>query len=275
MLVWLISSALAAGPMAGHDVSDVKGFDAQADALLAGPAGCWEVIGRASWSWDFGHSVGSRGDLAFIGRLVDGTWEDFVYRSLGEDIDLGHRGTVRYFDHTSPPFVPLVGRLADLLTADDLTVDDPDAPARDLLTRLSGELHQPGTAPWAEWSEPRDGVVLHRTIGLEAPNKSDTVAVDLFFPGGATDPTEAQITWPSSYTVPGRHPVRARDGHATLTARMVDGVLVPEAELLSFGPAGGFFRLVGTQSVQYRVFRRCGGAVENGPNALGDHVIEE
>lgn len=186
------------------------------------PEGCWEVVGRASWSWAQGRRRAARGDAGFIGRLEDGVWVDVVVRSLGEEVEEPRASTVRRYDHQQPHFLPMVG-----------VVDDqrrpPEWASGDAL--VAGVVHalRHGDAA-VSWDELPDGDTLAARLVADLP-----------------------------FTVTAHRRLRVTDARATLTGRALEGTLFPEAEVLTFDVAAGAFRATASQTIAYRTFRPCGG----------------
>ena len=82
-MLWLWAMALGWATVPDRvDVDNIEHWEAGMNRLLDGPEGCWELVGKASWEWDFGRFGSSRGDAAFIGRMRGGVWEGFHVESF-------------------------------------------------------------------------------------------------------------------------------------------------------------------------------------------------
>src|SRR5690554_4018083 len=82
--MWWLALGLAWAQPTEVDPHDVDRYAQQADRLLEGPAGCWELVGEAKWDWDAGRLGANRGSAVFAGRMTDGVWGEFYVRSLGQ-----------------------------------------------------------------------------------------------------------------------------------------------------------------------------------------------
>lgn len=259
VILALLALAHAAIPE-GLDIEATDAWEQAHEQLLDGPPGCWEAVGRASFSYDLGRYGGTRGTSAFAGRLVDGTWKDFHVESLGR-VHWGRRGgETRSYDD-SQLFVPLIGRLeggtvsiggggdVDVETAGD---DDPTNVVRDIIDELAAGVD----ITYAEWDDARGGVVLHRDVAIGKGQNAPAAAVTAFFPAGGRLPVSYDVRFPDTFR---RGPVVVRDAKMQLRGRPDGDVVLPVAEAYSatFGALGTSFSFA--QTVQYVKMVRCGG----------------
>lgn len=247
--MWIILAALSAAAQAGPVVDqDASAYEARWQLIEDGPSGCWEVTGRATWSWDAGRRGSTQGDSVFIGHLEDGVWKDFLVKSLGED-QRDNTGTVnRVYAHEEQRFVPLVGRMPTSQTG--LKGD---------VNALSWALKKLGKNVEfadAENNEAKGGVVLHRTVPLEG--SADPVKMDVFFPGGASLPTTLDVRFPETFALPEFRLAKVHDARAQIRARAFDGQVFPEAESFSFDAGVLGIHVYAAQTIRYQTFRPCG-----------------
>ena len=247
MLMFL--AALSATALAGSPVDqDASAYEARWQMIQDGPAGCWEVTGRATWSWDAGIRGASQGDSMFVGHLEDGVWKDFLVKSLGED-QRDRAGTVnRVFQHGEQTFVPLVGRMPTHLTG--LTADSNALSWT--LKKLGGDVEFAD----AENDEARGGVILNRTVPLDGA--TEPVKMEVFFPGGGSLPSTLKVRFPESFSLPSFRLAKVRDARALIRGRAFNGEVVPEAETFSFDAGVLGVHVVAAQTIRYQTFRPCG-----------------
>lgn len=215
----LAALSLGSPSLAGQATLSASGPAAQVEA---GPVGCWEVVGHASWSWSQGRRRGAHGDAGFVGRLEDGVWKAFVVRSLGEDHEAARRATVRLYDHQRPHFLPLVGRVDDGRELWDPS--NGDGLVEGFVAALAGD---DAGASWVTTAED-DALTLH--LALEGP-----------------------------LTLQAHRKLRVHDAAAVITGRTLPEGVFPEAEVLTFEVGSVGFRASVSQAVTYRTFRACGG----------------
>lgn len=247
MLMFL--AALSATALAGSAVDqDASAYEARWQLIEQGPAGCWEVTGRATWSWDAGTRGSTQGDSVFVGHLEDGVWKDFLVKSLGED-QRDRAGTInRVFAHGEQRFVPLVGRMP---RHDTGLKDDVNALSW-ALKELGGDVEFAD----AENDEARGGVILHRSVPLDGA--TDPVKMEVFFPGGGSLPSTLHVRFPDSFSLPNFRLAKVRDARAVIRGRAFEGSVFPEAETFSFDAGMLGVHVVAAQTIRYQTFRPCG-----------------
>jgi hypothetical protein len=267
MIGLLVASAFAAPPP-DLDLEAVEPWERGAEALLNLPGGCWEWVGRASWSWDNGRFGASSGETAFAGRTNDGTWSSVHLEPLGETVASDDGRVIRVYDAQNARFAPLFGSLAGGRVRvsggagdeDDGGELEENAEAsnvlRDVLDRIGGDA----VATWAQWDEARGGVVLHRTFPVEK-EPTQEIAVAVFFPGGGTRPTTLDVTFPAEFKHPfGGGPFfrwKIRDAKIAMRAHVVNDRIYPSSEAFSFDAKLFGFEFSGAQTIQYRHAARC------------------
>ncbi|MBN2800949.1 MAG: hypothetical protein JXX28_17560 [Deltaproteobacteria bacterium] len=231
---WLLSVAMAAST-GDAPLGDPSLWTERADALLAGPPGCWELVGRAVWDHQVGRRGGVEGAAVFVGRLEDGVWSELWVRPDGErSWTARDPGEVSYGD--SAHFAPLIGAgrggsLSVGVSGEGVQVDaqrrgdgDPVNGLRHLLEALEG-----GVETSDVWRDPaREGVVLHRDLALR--RGSAPAVIEAFFPGEATQPAAVDYRFPERMSVNGVPSVVLRGAEVRLRGRVQDGVLLPVAE---------------------------------------------
>jgi hypothetical protein len=223
--------------------------------LLDGPAGCWELAGRASWSWDAGRFGGSRGDAAFVGRIQDGIWQDFHIEPLGERSTRDRMGVLVYGDEQR--FVPLVGQVPGGFRSgrrdrDDLT---PGNVVRGALDELGGEAE----TAYVQWDVVQDAVVLVRTVPIGDQRQAPLAEASTWFPGGAQSPRRLDRRFPPRFTSGGFPKYSVHDARVEIRARAAAGTLFPEAEAASFEARWFGLSFQGKQSLAYQRATPCGG----------------
>ena len=265
MIGWWLAAALAAPPD-GVSLEDTERWEKGVDALLDGPAGCWEIVGRATWNYDFGAFYRSRGDAAFAGRLVDGVWKDFAVHPLGEVRREYRSQETRVFGR-DVSFFPLMGqfergrrrdREATEVT-DAEGVDTAESDARNALRESLDELTDSVDYSWASWDEVRQAVVLHRVAPMERANRLET-KIDALFPDGGPIPSRIDVMFPERFTTRTRPPAGVYDARVTLKGTSVDGVAFPKAEAYSLDIGVVGFRFSMAQTIRYTDIVACGGS---------------
>lgn len=247
---WMLAVALAAPPE-GLVADEADQWIDAWSVIQDGPPGCWEVVGTASWNWDAGRLGGARGDSAFIGRLEDGVWRDFVVRSMGEERrEPKQRVSHRQYPHDELRFVPLVGRRTGSAYDDD---EDDDA-GENVLSAVFDELGTDVDFSSSRWNDEAKGVVLTRVIPLSTGPDAE---MDVFFPDGGQLPTRADIRFPDAFGVPRMRIAKVYDAKARIRGSAQHGTVFPRAETFSFSAGLLGFRLYGAQSISYKQFRPC------------------
>lgn len=264
MFVLWLTAALAAPP-AGVDETESQVWDDAADTILDGPSGCWEVVGDASWRWDFGKRFGyAKGDGVFIGRLEDGVWRDFVMRSTGEEQRQRRRPPTTVFPHDEVRFLPLVGEFKD-----NRVDEDGDGLGDNVLRAVLGRLGGDVGYAWAEWVEADKGIQLHRAIPFGDGSGAPEATLNVFFPEGGTTPTAATVDFPERFSVPGQRLVTVKNAVAKLRSRALGTRVFPEVETFSFEASVLGFNMSAAQTITYRTFRPCGGDTSSSAQAIG------
>ena len=282
MLPLLVAAAALAGPRPPDvDIEDLVGWEAAAEAILAGPRGCWEFTGevtlngttQSAQSW-FGSTKPERHRFTgpFEARLRDGRWERFEYRVQPDDPD---------DPEISMPIFPLIGEIdpeivnreqkAERGEEDEefsgISIDsdgsiDWSADHVDPLNLLSQALDQwSGTAATtvAQWSESRDGVELYRDVPISDKPRAPTAELAVFFPDGGTHASELAARWPRTMKA-GTFPFRAtlKDTQMHVRTHPHDGQALPLLETASVVVTMMGFTLGYEQALAFRTATPCG-----------------
>lgn len=244
-MIWLMALALAAPPV-DIDLEDTAPWEGAQKALLDGPAGCWEVVGKATWDYDFGQFASSRGGAVFLGRLEDHVWSELVVKSTGEEAREGKDLPKRVYDDDQR-FFPLVGRRADKEGGGSASV------FTDGMDDLLGDV---GLA-WMSWDEGAGGAWLESRSPLENDPDAE-VAIRTFFPGAGPLPTRTLVGLPERFVV-GEFPQSAtiRDAKLEIRGTPRGDLAFPTAEAWSarIGAFGFSFQVA--QTIRYLSFERC------------------
>lgn len=253
MILWLLGAALAAPP-AGLMPEEVDQWDPYWTRLQDAPPGCWEVVARATWDWDFGRYGASRGSSVFVGKLEAGTWRDMYIRSLGEVVEKPGDIPIRFYPHDELRFAPLVGRIGPAILGDDNVEKDVLSEIVDL---FGGEV----TTTWSEWNDARGGVVLHRQLPVGSAERAEGT-MEVLFPAGGTLPTRLDFTIAEPFTLPNNPAIHMREASARVRGHVFNSDVFPDAESFSFVATVSGYKVWGAQTVRYDSFRPCGGAVQ-------------
>lgn len=256
---WWFAVALA-GPPEGVDLDDPVPWEEASRQLFEGPAGCWDIVGKATWNHDGARYGVSRGAAAFAGRLEDGIWRgDLHVEPLGEIVREGPRDSERrVYRDDAQPFMPMLGKRLD--EGDGGTMST----ALDgLLAELQGEARY----TWVKWDDATGDVVFTEVVPVGDRAEAPEITVDVRFPGGGRLPSRADVKFPERLTVYPMPPVVARNARVEIRGVPAGGRVFPAAEAYSadFGVLG--MRFHSAQSIQYRSIRPCTGPEEPAPEA--------
>jgi hypothetical protein len=238
-------------------IDDPAPWDHAADALIDGPAGCWEVVGRASWDHDFGRLGGTRGDAVFAGRLVDGVWGKMTIWPQGEIVDRKGEDSAEQFGE-EPRFSPMIGRVRGLavrLDGDrDLSVTRSTDEAieavntvRDLMDSLTADVETVDAA----WDADADGVKLTRL----AESRGADVRTEVLFPGGGLVPARWDVTIDGPLH---KGLVKVSDFAVHLRGRVVGDQVLPDAEAVRLELHLAAFTVTARQTIVYTSVEECG-----------------
>jgi len=264
LLLALIGLAFAQPPD-GVDPEDIDHWSIAAEAVLDGPAGCWEVVGEATWNWDFGRFGANRGSAAFVSRFEGGEWGRFHLEPLGE-IARGRgrfakEGTVAY-DRSEAKFVPLIGKLqggsVTVSSAEDpddegveLEEDSTVNVLREVLDRIGGESE----STWAQWDEVERAMVLERMVPIGKSNKEARISSR--FPEGRDVPAQVDVVLPERVAYGILPRITIQDASVKLRGRDHRGSFFPTAETVHYEASVLGFRFSGDQTIVYRKMKRC------------------
>lgn len=262
MLGLLVSVSVAAPPPE-LDLGRVDQWETAADRFLDLPTGCWEWVGRASWTKDRGPRGATTGETVFAGRTSEGTWSAVHLEPLGEtQRESGTDHMLRVYDAHTAQFAPLFGNLAGgrvrVSGAEEDEGGEPteDVEASNVLRKNRDRIGGDAETSWVEWDEPRGGVVLRRTFPLEQDPEAE-VAVTVFFPNGGTVPTALDVVFPAVFKE-GRAPRwSVREARIAMRAHIAYGEAFPASEAYSFTRSFLGVRVSEAQTIQYRHATRC------------------
>lgn len=250
MLAWtlaLVANAWSAPPAhIPHD--DPEPWEDAWSAIIDGPPGCWEVVGKASWRYEGGRFGGIAGDSVFVGRLQDGEWRDIIHRSLGEK-QRRRKETRHVYPHDETRFAPLVGKRRPSLLGEQ---DD----GQQIIAAMAESWGGRTMTLWSRWEDDAEAVVLRRSLSLGT--SGDEAEMKVHFPQGELYPLRMKIDFPERFRLPDRRLVTIRDAHAEIRAQQVGGMVFPESETFSFEARVLGFKATGAQTITYQSFRACG-----------------
>ena len=257
---FLVALVASAAPP-GVDLEDVTGWSKAADALLDGPPGCYELVGRATWAWDLGRFGFNRGDAVVVGRLHDGVWSGLRAVTLGEASREG-RGPVERTYSDELRVVPLLGRIERSNRRSRRNRDDGDAPTgsaeavnvvRRALDEVTGEVE----VAWATWEAAADAVVLHRSVAVGAGNPAPDAVLHTRFPDGARGPDALDVVFPERWRTTSFPSATITGSSVQVRAQLVGGVPFPKSEAVKMTAAILGFQFSGAQTIAWRSVVPC------------------
>lgn len=286
MIVWS-ALAVAAPPPPGLDVDAQLGtWEARAQALLAGPAGCWELSGTVElaasgyvpatrWTRPDRHDHHLAGP--FTARFEGGTWTRFDYtlRPLDPDADDDQSYEV--------PIWPLLGRSPEKVHPKDdddagedagtsvsigssgVAVTDQGGAAMNTLHRVLDAVDPSTATAYAQWDERTDGVALFQDFPLTDGRNADVITLRTGIPQGGPLATTLDVTFPGRVKV-GDGLVKATifDAQGHVRTQVVPGpdgiqTVLPTLESLSLGLGALGFTIGYEQTIRYVEARPCAG----------------
>lgn len=225
MITWLMALAIAAPPE-GVELEDLDLWEKRSQALLDGPAGCWDFSGTvettfAAYTPPTLFSRAQRHDRklggTFEGRFSDGHWLSFQYE-LEPKGDWGDEADSDF----GVPLFPMMGKIDQKVVkranpdeeggAARVEVKDASGRAMNLLHNVLDEINPATTIAHAEWSEPESGVVLYQDMPLKDGRNADVVTLTTYLPGGGEQATRLDAVFPR----------RVRVGEGMLKATIFD-----------------------------------------------------
>lgn len=290
MIAWS-TLALAAPPPPGLDVdAGLATWEARAQALLAGPTGCWELSGTVElaasgyvpatrWTRPDRHDHHLAGP--FTARIEGGTWTRFDYtlRPLDPDADDDQSYEI--------PVWPLLGRATEKpVKAPDADADGTDAPeggttlsigtggvavsdqggaAMNTLHRVLDAIDPATATSYAQWDERADAVALFQDFPLTDGRNADVITLRTGIPHAGPLATTLDVTFPGRVKV-GDGLVKATifdaQGHVrtqVVTAPDGTSTALPTLESLSLGLGALGFTIGYEQTIRYVEARPCAG----------------
>ena len=243
------------------NLDDLDHWTGRADRLLDGPPGCWEVVGRATWSYDMGMFARNRSDSLFVGRLEDGVWTGFTVVPLGEVERIGRKPETRTYPEEQR-FLPLLGRLGpwevsvgtedSVQTGETEGTSDPRNVLREALDELGGETE----VAWTEWV-PSVGVLLHRASPVGAGRNPPEATTTVRFPAGGDTPDAMDVNFPETFHAKGTPRVGIRGARVRVRAKVVDGHAFPTREAFKFRASVLGFSGSAAQTLVYQHVNAC------------------
>lgn len=255
LLAAQFATAIAAAP-ANVDLEAIEQWNSNADRLLNGPSGCWEVVGRAAWTWDLGPGGDHQGSALFTGRLADGEWSEFWVRSLGEAHDRPRQANYVDYPHEQH-FIPLVGKLRrDRVSRKGRTYGE-EQDARNVLRSTLENVTGDAATVEVHWDETRKSVFVTREIDMNRSASDAPVSLAFAFPNGAPNATRLDVTFPAWFSTGGFPSARVTNARATVVGSAHAGQVFPDAETFQFVGSTLGITFSATQTVSYRSFRPC------------------
>ena len=253
LLFLLFVLAVVAAPPPGLDLDDLGGWSARADALLDGPAGCFEIEGQASVRVAVFTPGGVMGKpqrvestLAgpFTGRLEDGLWTRLDHQLVPVD------GTGK-LEIAEVPVHPMVGRVSHEgeqpeegqeekegehgsvsvgMTGEGVVVGAQAwSQAANLVDEIIDAVDPDTVLVWASWDEDRQGVQVVQTMPLGRRAAAGEVTVRSLHPlDGGPERLDMELPnrirmgdWPARVTLlePQLHLVSLPTPHGPMPAR--------------------------------------------------------
>ena len=266
MLAILTLSAALAAPTP-EELDDVARWQAAADRLIDGPAGCWIFEGDARQTFVL-HQAPDRFSIAsdhtiettgpFVARLQDGVWERIDYRRTYSDPE----------QQLDVDLTPLVGKpgeegsgsMSISLSGDGAQVAGGVAESMNLLRQAIEEWTGSVETSYAKWDAAADAVRFVREVAV-TESANELVRVTSTFPAGGAHATEIEAVWPKQMKV-GEWPFRIalRDPQMHVLGFVHDEQVLPNAESVSvvIGVLG--FTVGYEQHLRYLTAAPCSGS---------------
>ena len=269
-MLWLWGMALGWATVPDRvDVDNIEHWEAGMNRLLDGPEGCWELVGKASWEWDFGRFGGSRGDAAFVGRMRGGVWEGFHVESMGEEQrGQGRHAKTHRVYQDELRFAPMFGKLTrgSMQVGDgdvevEVDTDSQRAPGN-ILRSVLDELGTAVEWSYAQWDPEQEHLVYTRTVPLGKRSPTKNTQMTVVFPDGDALPDRLEVVFPESFrrgTIPS---VRIENAVVQMRGRPHGADVLPVAETVKFDVGVLGFHFTGGQTIQYVRATPCGETTE-------------
>lgn len=245
----LFATLALAGPL---PMDEADALDARALALLDGPPGCWELVGKAGWDWSFSRFGALKGDAVFAGRMVDGVWRAFALFPNGETVTRRKESDVKRYT-AEERFRPLVGELSTgRVSSGSVASDEPPVNALDdFFDELSENVWTSEVS-----AGPGHSAVVERRVAMDGGNEALLTAT---FPNREAGATALDLVVPDGFPVKDA-PLGTRvapGATAQIRGRMHDGALVPTAERFAFTVKWMGLSFEGAQRIDYTRVTPC------------------
>lgn len=271
MLWWCVMALGWASVPDRVDVDNLEHWETGMNRLLDGPDGCWELVGKASWRWDFGRFGSSRGDAAFIGRIRSGEWEGFHVQSMGEDQrSSGRQGKTQRIYEDELRFAPMFGKLSRATVTATSDSDGSEVEVETDAQRTPGNilravLDELGTnVEWsyAQWDNLDQVVRYTRTVPLGKGARAQETDILVTFPEGGPLPNELEVVFPDAFkrgTVPR---ITIENAKVELRGRPYGSDVLPVAETVRFDVGVLGFNFSAGQTIEYVRATPCAASPE-------------
>ncbi len=268
-MLLVLLTALSLGAPTRELLDDIPRWEDGQDALLDGPAGCWDLQGDVKQVMtlhqppDFFSSARNESfpmTGTIRGRLVDGIWTGELVQDVKAD---GHELELEV------PVYPLFGSRPE----NEVKTDNQELSISigDGSTKMSGSIGQSVNilreavdafsgsveTSLAQWDEEQKAVLLLREMPL-SDNDNRRIEVTVRFPDGQATADRVDVVWPKLVKV-GEWPfkVKLRDAQMHAVGHPHGDIMLPWAESLSL-VAGAMGYTVGfEQTVTWRKATPC------------------
>jgi hypothetical protein len=258
MMLWLLGLALAGDV----DVDDLDHWQRDTDAMLKGPAGCWDFTGGGQvvialytpagmWSRAEEHRSTTTG--TFTGTLDDGVWRDVKFATTTQE---GMLET-----DFEPSFLFGV-REEKEASATATSPSSGAADAANFIDRLLDSIDPATTTSYAQWTEDHSIVEFVQHVPLDDSRRPKELTIRTQFPEGgrataidALFPRRFQLGDIADEDIPVR--VTLMDGQAHLRSQAFGDLVLPGAETLSMVVGILGFTVGYEQRVVYNSAQKC------------------
>jgi len=261
-MLWLWMTLAWGGAPESVDLEALDRWENGVDRLLDGPSGCWEVVGKATWSWNFGRLGESSGGAAFVGVLREGVWSELHVEALGESRrGRGRDATTDRVYEDVVRFAPVLGRVdpekfgrpSDRRSGMEGRGGGPGNLLRTTLDGLGGEAE----TSYAQWDLERKGVMYTRFVPIGKGGDAKDTEMSVFFPDGQALPVSLDVVFPERFRRGGIPSATISDAVVELRGKVQGDQLYPIAEAVRFNVSVLGFRFNAGQTIRYLQFAPC------------------